>query len=125
MVTFHGAVKSGQLENIYTECDVFVLPSKYEPWGLVVNEALSYGLPVIAPVWVGAACDMLLDGHNGFRLLTATSRTIASAMAVYITDKRILRNHKLGALNQPEKSGKTVVEAYQTIKSLFTDQELL
>lgn len=49
----------------YKMADVFVLPSKFEPWGLVVNEALACGLPVIASNRVGAVDDLILPGENG------------------------------------------------------------
>jgi glycosyltransferase involved in cell wall biosynthesis len=46
--------------------DVFVLPSAFEPWGLVVNEALCFGLPVITSDKVGATGDLVQEGINGF-----------------------------------------------------------
>jgi len=55
----HGAALIAQYHN----ADVFILPSSYEPWGLVVNEAMSSGLPVIVSDRVGAAFD-LVEGHN-------------------------------------------------------------
>jgi glycosyltransferase involved in cell wall biosynthesis len=50
----------------YSMADVFVLPSSFEPWGLVVNEALCFGLPVIASDKVGACGDLVQNGVNGF-----------------------------------------------------------
>ena len=49
----------------YKMAEVLVLPSKFEPWGLVVNEALSCGLPVIASQRVGAVDDLIVPGENG------------------------------------------------------------
>ena len=46
--------------------DVLVLPSSFEPWGLVLNEAMCGGLPVVASDKVGAAADLVRDGVNGF-----------------------------------------------------------
>ncbi len=50
----------------YDLADVFVLPSQHEPWGLVVNEAMNAGLPIIATQEVGAAHDLVEEGENGF-----------------------------------------------------------
>lgn len=50
---------------IYRNCDLLVLPSDFEPWAVVVNEALAAGLAVIASDRVGAAADLVQPGVNG------------------------------------------------------------
>ena len=54
------------LAQVYGVSDVFVLPSFEETWGLVVNEAMACGLPVITTDRVGAAVDLVREGENGF-----------------------------------------------------------
>lgn len=63
-ITFVGSRTYRELGEDFQQADVLVLPSAGEPWGLVVNEALGYGLRVIASDQVGAAYD-LLDDSNG------------------------------------------------------------
>lgn len=46
-------------------CDALVLPSDYEPWALVVNEAVAAGLAVVATTVVAAAVELVRDGENG------------------------------------------------------------
>jgi glycosyltransferase involved in cell wall biosynthesis len=70
-VEFIGSIIPSRTNEIFKKADVFVLPSReldgyHEDWGLVVNEAMSMKLPVIATTAVGAAFDMIVDGHNGF-----------------------------------------------------------
>jgi len=55
-----------KLTYFYTIADVFVLPSKVEPWGLVVNEAMLFDLPVIVSDRVGCGGDLVREGHNGY-----------------------------------------------------------
>jgi glycosyltransferase involved in cell wall biosynthesis len=50
---------------LYHASDVFVLPSDWEPWGVVVNEALAAGLAVVASDSVGAAAELVRDRVNG------------------------------------------------------------
>lgn len=50
----------------YVAADVFALLSRWEPWGVVVNEAAACGLPLVLSDRVGAAADLLRDGENGF-----------------------------------------------------------
>lgn len=58
-VKFLGAVNNKDLWKVYREADVFVLPSKSEPWGLVVEEALNNGTPVIVSNRVGCREDLV------------------------------------------------------------------
>lgn len=60
-VKFLGAIDNKELSAIYQKMDVFVLPSKVEPWGLVVEEALNNGLPVILSDRVGCAEEIITD----------------------------------------------------------------
>lgn len=64
-VVFHGAVPNEDLRGFYRDSDVFVLPSKKEPWGLVVEEALNNGTPVILSDKIGCAPDVLAEDVNG------------------------------------------------------------
>ena len=58
-VKFIGAVENRDVWKYYREADVFVLPSKSEPWGLVVEEALNNGTPVLLSDRVGCREELL------------------------------------------------------------------
>lgn len=64
-IKFMGAVSNKHLYKVYQDHDVFILPSYSEPWGLVVEEALNNGLPVIVSDRVGCADEIIEDGTNG------------------------------------------------------------
>jgi glycosyltransferase involved in cell wall biosynthesis len=61
-----GGLTEDELAPRYVNADVFALLSRYEPWGVVVNEAAATGLPLVLSDRVGAARDLLRDGENGF-----------------------------------------------------------
>jgi glycosyltransferase involved in cell wall biosynthesis len=71
---------------VYAACDVLVVPSVStrtfrEPWGLVVNEAMNRGLPVIASDAVGAAAGGLVqDGRNGLVVPAGDAAALAAAI---------------------------------------------
>ena len=65
-VFFMGFKNQTELPEFYAMSDVFVLPSSHEPWGLVVNEAMCFSLPVIVSDKVGAGGDLVREGLNGF-----------------------------------------------------------
>ena len=65
-VHFFGFRNQSELPNFYSVADVFVLPSENEPWGLVINEVMCAGIPVIASSEIGAVEDLVRHGENGF-----------------------------------------------------------
>ncbi len=84
-VYFPGLKSSRALLPYYAFAGCFVLPSKREPWGLVVNEAMAAGLPVLVSDRCGCAVDLVDPGRNGFVFpptdglaLTARMRQISS-----------------------------------------------
>lgn len=64
-ISFTGFIENEKLGEVYQAHDVFILPSYYEPWGLVVEEALYWGLPVIVSNQVGSAIDMVQNLNTG------------------------------------------------------------
>ena len=66
VITFVGHKSIEDLPLFYADAGCFVLPSTREPWGLVVNEAMASGLPVIVSSRCGCADDLVDDGSNGF-----------------------------------------------------------
>jgi len=64
-VKFLGFQNQTELPALYDLCDVFVLPSRFEPWGLVVNEVMNAGKPVIVSDQVGSGPDLVDSGVNG------------------------------------------------------------
>lgn len=69
-IKFLGFQKRAGVASIMSASDVLLLPSAKEPWGAVVNEALTFGLPVVASRAVGAGVDLVLDGCTGYRFDT-------------------------------------------------------
>ena len=66
-ISFLGAISNDKISHYYQSNDVFVLPSKSEPWGLVIEEAMNNGLPVIVSNKVGCSIDLVADDVNGIR----------------------------------------------------------
>ncbi|MCL5776858.1 glycosyltransferase family 4 protein [Limibaculum sp. FT325] len=64
-VMFAGHVDPADLPEEFAAADVFILPSRYDGWGVVLNEALGAGLPIIASKAVGSAHDLLIHDVTG------------------------------------------------------------
>jgi glycosyltransferase involved in cell wall biosynthesis len=66
-VTIAGFVNQQELPSWYAAADMLVLPSdSRETWGLVVNEAMAAGLPVVVSDAAGCSPDLVREGENGF-----------------------------------------------------------
>ncbi len=66
-VVLHDWLSYNELPDLYTSASAFILPSEFEPWGLVVNEAMAAGLPILLSEEVGAFPDLLEVGINGWK----------------------------------------------------------
>lgn len=64
-VRFAGFRNQSELPGFFDLASVFVLPSRHEPWGLIVNESMAAGCPVIVSTDVGSATDLVADGVEG------------------------------------------------------------
>jgi len=64
-IRFPGLKSTAELPQYYAFAGCFVLPSTREPWGLVANEAMAAGLPLIVSHRCGCAEDLLSEGENG------------------------------------------------------------
>ncbi len=65
-IRFCGFRNQSELPRFFDLCTVFVLPSRHEPWGLIVNEVMNAARPVILSDDVGCASDLIQNGVNGF-----------------------------------------------------------
>ncbi|MFY9558896.1 MAG: glycosyltransferase family 4 protein [Terriglobales bacterium] len=65
-IVFPGFLHREELAAFYALAEALVFPTLSDPWGLVVNEAMACGLPVIATSVAGCVADMLRDGENGY-----------------------------------------------------------
>lgn len=66
-VQFRGAIGYAEMPVYYFLASTFILASVIEPWGLVVNEAMSAGLPVLVSNKCGSSADLIYNGQNGFQ----------------------------------------------------------
>ena len=88
---FLGFVNQRGLPEIYAASDVLVLPSHYEPFGLVVNEAFSCGMPAIVSQACGAACDLVKHSETGWVIPVGDVDALATCLREAASDRQRLR----------------------------------
>ena len=94
-VIFTGKLFGKDLINEFHNASCFVCPSLFEPWGLVVNEALSSGLPVIATKEVGACYDLIERKETG--LIAENNTEIGEKMLQLFEDEKLLKKYSISA----------------------------
>jgi glycosyltransferase involved in cell wall biosynthesis len=88
-IKFVGFVNQSLIGKYFAASDAFILPSSYETWGLVVNEAQIFGLPVIVSDAVGCHADLVIPHETGLIFKSGDARALSEAMSEFI-DKRAL-----------------------------------
>jgi starch synthase len=96
-VKFFGPLKGDDLQAVYLKATVFCLPSIEDGFGLVLNEALAYGLPVIATNHTGIE-DLLPDGKGGMVVPIRDVAAIASWLNRLANDRDFLTTKRQEAL---------------------------
>jgi glycosyltransferase involved in cell wall biosynthesis len=90
-VRWAGRLSGEALLDAYLAADVLVLPSVFDTWGLVVNEAMAAGLPVIVSERVGCVDDLVIDGETGFVIKADRPSMLADAMTRLASDVPLRR----------------------------------
>jgi glycosyltransferase involved in cell wall biosynthesis len=79
-IRYEGFQAPERLPEYFGRSDVFVLPSRHDGWGVVINQALAAGLPIIASDAVGAGLDLVENGINGMRIVANDADALYGAM---------------------------------------------
>lgn len=79
-VHFVGFRKTEELARYYRACDALALPTKSDVWGLVLNEAMACGLPVITTDRCGAGLELIRDGVNGYLVPVADQSALVGRL---------------------------------------------
>lgn len=121
-ITYAGFLAPLQLPEQFGQADIFVLPSRYDGWGVVLNQALGAGLPIISSDATGAARELIEPGQNGCIVAAGDLEALYNAMRSLIIQRANLLHwgavSRMKALDwTPEKGARRWVDiAQQFIK---------
>jgi glycosyltransferase involved in cell wall biosynthesis len=90
-IQYEGFQAPENLPKYFAQADVFVLPSRHDGWGVVVNQALAAGLPIIVSDAVGAGLDYVENGINGVRVEAGKVDALYEAMKSLIQNPEMAR----------------------------------
>lgn len=93
-VFFLGFKNYSELARYYAIADIFIMPSSYEPWGLVINEAMCAGLPIITTSFVSSSFDLVRHQENGYIVSVGDIDKMADSLNELIADSE--KRKKMG-----------------------------
>lgn len=102
-VHFEGFKTKEEIVNYYKASDIFVLPTREDIWGLVINEALAFGVPTITTDKCVAGLELIADGENGFIVPVENYELLANRINL-IEENEILREEMASKSLQVVKS---------------------
>ena len=89
---FLGFVNQSGMPDLMRRSDIFVATSDWEPWGLVINEAMAAGMAIITSDETGCAIDLVHEEVNGYRVNHGDARTIADRIELLAGDPEKLES---------------------------------
>jgi glycosyltransferase involved in cell wall biosynthesis len=89
-IEFAGFQPPEELPRFFARADVFVLPSRHDGWGVVVNQALGAGLPILCSDRVGGAHDLVRREVNGLTFPARDPEALRAAMQRIISEPELI-----------------------------------
>lgn len=97
-IQIEGFHPKDELKRFYMAADVFVHPTSYDVWGLVVNEAMSVGLPVIASDRCVAGLELIKTGKNGFIVPMGNDMDMCSKVEILYHNEKLYNDMRVMSL---------------------------
>lgn len=118
-VIFTGAIDFARVNEYMSFADVFILPTRFDGWGAVLNEAASLSLPIISTDECGASYHLIENDKNGYMVKANAVVSLMTAMKKYIDTPEIIKqqgNHSSKLFKQflPEANVKRLITALRT-----------
>jgi glycosyltransferase involved in cell wall biosynthesis len=119
-VNFLGSKNIDEIADLFVGSTSLVLPSHSEPWGLVVNESLSYGCPVVVSNVCGCVPDLVIDGVTGYSFEVGDVGALAQAMRGVVemsSNRAIVAKRCLDVISQftPQRAAAQILDGCERI----------
>lgn len=99
-IHFEGFKTKEELKKYYKAADLFVLPTREDIWGLVVNEAMAYGLPVITTDRCNAGLELIEEGVNGYIISTNNPIELAEKVELVLAESKTMGKNAIRTIQE-------------------------
>jgi glycosyltransferase involved in cell wall biosynthesis len=99
-VHFIGYKNKEKLDDYYKSADLFVFPTRGDVWGLVINEAMACGLPIITTDKCVAGLELVKDNENGYVIKVDDEKELAEKIDVILSDDKTRENMAQNSLEK-------------------------
>jgi len=122
-VCYEGFRPPEELPQFFGKSDVFVLPSRHDGWGVVINQALAAGLPIITSDQVGAGLDFVENGKNGVQVPAGDAYALYRAMESIALNRDLARrwgqrSREMARGLTPEAGAEKWMQVFNSLMSL-------
>jgi glycosyltransferase involved in cell wall biosynthesis len=119
-IVYEGFQPPERLPLYFARADVFVLPSRYDGWGVVLNQALGAGLPILCSDAVGAGHDLVQQGINGSRFVSGDADSLLREMEHLASNPRLAVSQGEASARRarqwlPEEGAKKWLEVFKEV----------
>jgi len=119
-VDYEGFQAPESLPAYFARSDVFVLPSRHDGWGVVVNQALATGVPIITSDAVGAGIDCVQNGVNGVTVKAGDVDELYSALQTFAQNPELAgtwgeRSREISRGLTPEAGADKWIQVFETL----------
>lgn len=113
-----------ELKNYYYASDLFVLPTRGDVWGLVINEAMANGLPIVTTDKCIAGLELVVNNTNGFIVPSDNPQKLSHSMNIILNDRQLMEDMSIKSLSRIQ--GYTIenmaLRHYEIIHSILNER---
>lgn len=119
-VHFIGFKTKDELKKYYKAADLFVLPTREDIWGLVINEAMAYGLPVVTTDRCIAGLELIKNGENGYTVPADNLGILTEKINLICSNAELNTSMSLNSINEikPYTVENMAEYHYKTLKNI-------
>lgn len=114
-----------ELREYYNAADLFVLMTRGDTWGLVINEAMANGLPVITTKRCVAGVELIKDGENGYIIDVDDTEALANKVLMLRDNEELCRQMSFANINKMQTNtiNQIAKDHIQVLESFFKEKE--
>ncbi len=102
MVRFTGFLHREELASFYALAEALILPTHSDPWGLVVNEAMACGVPIVVTNVAGCSGDLVENGWNGYVVPRGNPGQLGAALDLLVQNPQLAQKMRARSLERIE-----------------------